>query len=47
LGYNRAGRLIDQLESAGVVGGFEGSKARRVLVPDLVALDKLLESEQL
>ena len=45
LGYNRAGRLIDQLEAAGVVGGFEGSKARSVLVPDLVALDKLLENE--
>ena len=47
LGYNRAGRLIDQLEAAGIVGGFEGSKARRVLVPDLVALDKLLENDQL
>lgn len=46
LGYNRAGRLIDQLEAAGVVGSFEGSKARRVLVPDLVALDKLLENDQ-
>ena len=46
LGYNRAGRLIDQLEAAGIVGGFEGSKARQVLVTDLVALDQLLESEQ-
>ncbi|NVK51583.1 MAG: DNA translocase FtsK [Flavobacteriaceae bacterium] len=45
LGYNRAGRLIDQLEAAGIVGGFEGSKARQVLVPDLVALDQLLENE--
>lgn len=45
LGYNRAGRLIDQLEAAGIVGHFEGSKARQVLVPDLVALDQLLESE--
>jgi len=46
LGYNRAGRLIDQLEAAGIVGGFEGSKARSVLVSDLVELDKLLENEQ-
>ena len=45
LGYNRAGRLIDQLEAAGIVGPFEGSKARQVLVPDLIALDKLLEDE--
>ncbi len=46
LGYNRAGRLIDQLEAAGIVGSFEGSKARQVLVPDLVALDQLLENEK-
>ena len=45
LGYNRAGRLIDQLEAAGIVGGFEGSKARQVLVSDLAALNQLLESE--
>ncbi|MFD2914681.1 DNA translocase FtsK [Psychroserpens luteus] len=45
LGYNRAGRLIDQLEAAGIVGGFEGSKARQVLVPDFVALDALLSNE--
>ncbi|MGS2726510.1 DNA translocase FtsK [Psychroserpens sp. BH13MA-6] len=45
LGYNRAGRLIDQLEAAGIVGGFEGSKARQVLIPDLVALDELLANE--
>ncbi|WP_417290154.1 DNA translocase FtsK 4TM domain-containing protein [Corallibacter sp.] len=45
LGYNRAGRIIDQLEAAGIVGGFEGSKARQVLVPDLTALDQLLENE--
>jgi len=45
LGYNRAGRLIDQLEAAGIVGGFEGSKARQVLVPDLAALNMLLENE--
>ncbi|MBE9489519.1 MAG: DNA translocase FtsK [Bacteroidetes bacterium] len=46
LGYNRAGRLIDQLEAAGIVGHFEGSKARQVLVPDLIALDQLLENEK-
>ncbi|AUC81201.1 DNA translocase FtsK [Lacinutrix sp. Bg11-31] len=45
LGYNRAGRIIDQLEAAGIVGGFEGSKARQVLVVDLVALDQLLANE--
>jgi len=42
LGYNRAGRIIDQLEAAGIVGHFEGSKARQVLVTDLVSLDQLL-----
>ncbi len=45
LGYNRAGRLIDQLEAAGIVGAFEGSKARQVLIPDLTALDQHLENE--
>ncbi len=47
LGYNRAGRLIDQLEAAGIVGPFEGSKARQVLIPDLAALNQLLEEERL
>ncbi|PKQ45552.1 DNA translocase FtsK [Confluentibacter flavum] len=45
LGYNRAGRLIDQLEAAGIVGPFEGSKARQVLITDLTSLDKFLENE--
>ncbi|WP_158849466.1 DNA translocase FtsK [Algibacter sp. L1A34] len=45
LGYNRAGRIIDQLEAAGIVGQFEGSKARQVLITDLVALDLHLENE--
>ncbi len=45
LGYNRAGRIIDQLEAAGIVGPFEGSKARSVLVPDIFALDKMLNEE--
>ncbi|WP_418604018.1 DNA translocase FtsK 4TM domain-containing protein [Hwangdonia sp.] len=45
LGYNRAGRIIDQLEAAGIVGPFEGSKARQVLIPDLLALDQHLENE--
>ena len=42
LGYNRAGRIIDQMEAAGVVGPFEGSKARQVLISDLTSLKKLL-----
>jgi S-DNA-T family DNA segregation ATPase FtsK/SpoIIIE len=42
LGYNRAGRLIDQLEAAGVVGPFEGSKAREVLIQDEYSLEQLL-----
>ncbi|MDM1046366.1 DNA translocase FtsK 4TM domain-containing protein [Myroides sp. 1354] len=46
LGYNRAGRIIDQLEAAGIVGPFEGSKARSVLIPDLVALDHFFQEEQ-
>ncbi len=45
LGYNRAGRIVDQLEAAGIVGPFEGSKARQVLVPDLTSLDLLLQNE--
>ena len=47
LGYNRAGRLIDQLEAAGIVGPFEGSKARKVLINDLNALNILLNNENI
>lgn len=42
LGYNRAGRIIDQLEAAGIVGPFSGSKAREVLVPDEMQLEDIL-----
>ncbi|MBD3628326.1 DNA translocase FtsK [Cyclobacterium sp.] len=44
LGYNRAGRIIDQLEAAGIVGAFEGSKAREVLVQDENSLEQLLNN---
>lgn len=43
LGYNRAGRIIDQLEIAGIIGPFEGSKARKVLVPDEASLEQMLQ----
>jgi DNA segregation ATPase FtsK/SpoIIIE, S-DNA-T family len=45
LGYNRAGRIIDQLESAGIVGPFEGSKARQVLINDIAGLDAFLNNQ--
>jgi S-DNA-T family DNA segregation ATPase FtsK/SpoIIIE len=44
IGYNRAGRIIDQLEAAGVVGPLEGSKARQVLVQDEYELEKIFDS---
>ncbi len=45
IGYNRAGRIIDQLEANGIVGNFEGSKARDVLVKDEVSLEQILNNE--
>ena len=44
IGYNRAGRIMDQLEAAGIVGPYQGSKARDVLIPDELSLDRLLET---
>lgn len=44
LGYNRAGRIIDQLEAAGIIGPFEGSKARQVLIQDEASLDRILNN---
>ncbi|MBA3663462.1 MAG: DNA translocase FtsK 4TM domain-containing protein [Bacteroidetes bacterium] len=43
LGYNRAGRIVDQLEAAGIIGPFEGSKAREVLVRDMNQLEEILQ----
>jgi DNA segregation ATPase FtsK/SpoIIIE, S-DNA-T family len=43
IGYNRAGRLIDQMEEAGIIGPFEGSKARQVLISDLTTLEQFLK----
>jgi S-DNA-T family DNA segregation ATPase FtsK/SpoIIIE len=44
IGYNRAGRIVDQLEAAGIVGPFEGSKARQVMFPDEFSLEQFLRS---
>ena len=44
IGYNRAGRIIDQLEAAGIVGPYEGSKARQVSYTDLNSLEQYLNS---
>lgn len=46
LGYNRAGRIIDQLEAAGIIGPFKGSKAREVLVKDKLSLEALLNNQK-
>lgn len=43
LGYNRAGRIVDQLEAAGIIGPFEGSKAREVLIRDMQSLEQILQ----
>ncbi len=44
IGYNRAGRLMDQLQGAGIVGPYEGSKARQVLIQDLYSLEQKLNT---
>lgn len=44
LGYNRAGRIVDQLEAAGIIGQFEGSKAREVRCKDMAQLDEIIRS---
>lgn len=46
LGYNRAGRIVDQLESAGIIGPFEGSKAREVLIKDMTSLEQFLNKTE-
>jgi len=44
IGYNRAGRLMDQLEMAGIVGKAEGSKPREVLIQDILSLEHIFKS---
>lgn len=44
LGYNRAGRIVDQLEAAGIIGQFEGSKAREVKCKDMAQLEEIIRN---
>jgi S-DNA-T family DNA segregation ATPase FtsK/SpoIIIE len=44
LGYNRAGRIVDQMEQVGILGPFEGAKARKVLIPDENSLEQFLDN---
>jgi S-DNA-T family DNA segregation ATPase FtsK/SpoIIIE len=47
LGYNRAGRIVDQLEGMGIIGAFQGSKAREVLFSDIESLEEFLRTKGL
>ena len=47
IGYNRAGRIVDQLEGFGIIGPFQGSKAREVLYSDLESLEEFLRTKGL
>jgi S-DNA-T family DNA segregation ATPase FtsK/SpoIIIE len=47
LGYNRAGRIVDQLEAFGIIGPFQGAKAREVLYQDPQALEELLQQKNI
>jgi len=47
LGYNRAGRIVDQLEGMGIIGSFQGSRAREVLFSDIESLDEFLRTRGL
>ncbi|NDB35279.1 MAG: DNA translocase FtsK, partial [Flavobacteriia bacterium] len=47
LGYNRAGRIVDQLEAMGIIGPFQGSKAREVLFSDVESLEEFMRNKGL
>jgi S-DNA-T family DNA segregation ATPase FtsK/SpoIIIE len=47
LGYNRAGRIVDQLEAFGIIGPFQGSKAREVMFSDDASLEEFLQAKGL